>query len=224
MKNIFSCGIIGYGYMGKIRHNNINNIKNLKLKFICDTNTKLIPINSNYKIVNNYQLVINSDVDIIFVCTPNNLSPKIVIEGLKRKKNVFCEKPPAKNISEIKRIKKYLNNKSKLMFGFNHRFHPAVIKAKDLIKSNAVPIGLSTQSVADLKEMATRLLIPYDIVSDSELRLSKALNLPTFKVNNLVFVKRLTLIVESSIIKKVFYPIFPPDLHIHEVLAWLKKN
>ena len=43
----------------------------------------------------------------------------------------------------------------------------------DLIKYNSVPIGLSTQSVFDLKEMTTRLKIPYDVVSDKELKFSK---------------------------------------------------
>ena len=94
----------------------------------------------------------------------------------------------------------------------------------DLIKSNAITIGLSTQLVSDLKEVTTRLMIPYDILSDSELKFSKEMNLPTFKIKNFVYIKRLTLIIERSIIKKVFYPIFPPDLHIHEVLDWLKKN
>ena len=83
----------------------------------------------------------------------------------------------------------------------------------DLIKLNALPIGLSTQSVEDLKEMTNRLKIPYDVVSDSELNYSKLMNLPTFKIKEFVFIKRLTLIIEQSVIIKVFYPIFPPDLH-----------
>ena len=94
----------------------------------------------------------------------------------------------------------------------------------DLVKCNAIPIGLSTQSVPELKEMATRLYIPYDVVSDSELKFSKLMSLPTFKIKKFVFIKRLTLIIEQSVIIKVFYPIFPPDLHIYKVLNWLKNN
>ena len=93
----------------------------------------------------------------------------------------------------------------------------------DLIKNNAIPIGLSTQLVSDIKEMVTRLKIPYDVLSDSELKLTKEIDLPIFKIKNFVYIKRLTLIIERSIIKKVFYPIFPPDLHIHEVIDWLRK-
>ena len=94
----------------------------------------------------------------------------------------------------------------------------------DLIKLNAIPIGLSTQSVEDLKEMTKRLKIPYDVVSDATLQFVNLMKLPTFKVNQRVFIKRLTLIIENSIIKKVFYPIFPPDLHIKDVINWLKNN
>ena len=58
----------------------------------------------------------------------------------------------------------------------------------------------------------------------NELKFSKEMGLPSFKIKNFVYIKRLTLIVEQSIIKKVFYPIFPPDLHIYKVLNWLKNN
>ena len=94
----------------------------------------------------------------------------------------------------------------------------------ELINLNAIPIGLSTQSVEDLKEMTTRLNIPYDVLSDINLKFSKLFKLPTFKVEERVFIKRLTLIVENVLIKKVFYPVFPPDLHIKQVIKWLKSN
>ena len=94
----------------------------------------------------------------------------------------------------------------------------------DLIKLNAIPIGLSTQSVDDLKEMTKRLKIPYDVVSDANLNFANLIKLPTFKVDEKVFIKRVTLIIKNSIIKKVFYPIFPPNLHINDVINWLKNN
>ena len=74
----------------------------------------------------------------------------------------------------------------------------------DFINLNAVPIGLSTQSVSDIKEMTTRLLIPYDVVSDEYLTFVHQLKLPTFKIKDKIYVKRLTLIVEKSFIKNFF--------------------
>ena len=93
-----------------------------------------------------------------------------------------------------------------------------------LVNLNAVPIGVSTQSVEDLKEMSIRLLIPYDLLSDINLKLQNSLNLPIFSIDEKIYIKRLTLVIEKSVIKKVFYPIFPPHKHINEVVEWLKIN
>ena len=92
----------------------------------------------------------------------------------------------------------------------------------ELVGLNALPIGVSTQSINDLKEMTSRLRIPYDILSDQNLTLKNELNLPSFLIKDKVYLKRLTLIIEKNIIKKVFYPVYQPDKHIDEVLEWLK--
>ena len=94
----------------------------------------------------------------------------------------------------------------------------------ELIKLNSIPIGITSQKVDHNKEMTERLRIPFDILSDSSFELTKLIKLPTFSIDEKIFIKRLTIILEKSVIKKVFYPVFPPDLHINDVLAWLKKN
>ena len=94
----------------------------------------------------------------------------------------------------------------------------------EIISLNAVPIGISSQSVDDNKEMTTRLKVPYDVLSDEKLELSNELNIPTFLVDSKIFLRRITLIVEKKIIKKVFYPINDINKHIEEVLKWLKEN
>tara|TARA_B100001540_G_C15753680_1_gene618236 strand:- start:230 stop:784 length:555 start_codon:yes stop_codon:yes gene_type:complete len=94
----------------------------------------------------------------------------------------------------------------------------------ELIVQNSLPIGISTQSVEDLREMTIRLKIPYDILSDNQLKFAKSLKLPTFSIENKIFIERLTLIIEKSVIQHVFYPIFQPEKHIDEVLDWLSKN
>ena len=95
---------------------------------------------------------------------------------------------------------------------------------EELIKLNSVPIGITTQSIEDIKEMTKRLIIPYDVLSDEDLILAKLIKLPTFNIEEKIYIKRITLIIEKSIIKKVFYPIFPVEKHIFNVLKWLKEN
>ena len=62
------------------------------------------------------------------------------------------------------------------------------------------------------------------LLATSILRFAKKLNLPTFVIEDKVFLKRTTIIIEKSVIKKFFYPIFPPNKHVDEVIEWLKIN
>ena len=94
----------------------------------------------------------------------------------------------------------------------------------DLIVLNAVPIGISSQSVDYNKEMTSRLGIQFDVLSDEKLELKNLLNLPTFSIKDKIYLKRLTLIIEKKIVKKVFYPILSVNKHIDDVLKLLKKN
>ena len=84
--------------------------------------------------------------------------------------------------------------------------------------------GLSTQSNIYQAEMAARLHLPFPVLSDEKLELTRALGLPTMEVAGLTLIKRLALIVDDARIKHVFYPVFPPDRNAGDVLAWLKEN
>jgi len=81
--------------------------------------------------------------------------------------------------------------------------------------------GLSTQDTTYQREAAERRHLPFELLSDAGLELAGALNLPTFKVDGMKLIKRLTLIASDGAIVKVFYPVFPPDKNAEEVLAWL---
>ena len=84
--------------------------------------------------------------------------------------------------------------------------------------------GLSTQSNVYQAEMAARLHLPFPVLSDERLELTRALELPTMAVAGLTMIKRLALIVDDARITHVFYPVFPPDRNAGDVLAWLKEN
>jgi peroxiredoxin (alkyl hydroperoxide reductase subunit C) len=84
--------------------------------------------------------------------------------------------------------------------------------------------GLSTQDNAYQTEMASRLHLPFPVLSDEKLELTRTLRLPTMEVAGLMLIKRLALIIDDARITQVFYPVFPPDRNAAEVLAWLKEN
>ena len=95
---------------------------------------------------------------------------------------------------------------------------------ENFIQLNSLPIGISTQTIEDIKEMALRLGIQYDILSDSDLECVNKLKLPTFSVEGRTFIKRLTIIVEKNIIKKIFFPVVSLNKHVDDVIEWLKTN
>ena len=84
--------------------------------------------------------------------------------------------------------------------------------------------GLSTQSNAYQTEMASRLHLPFPVLSDEKLEMTRALSLPTMEVAGLTLIKRMALIIDDGRIIHVFYPVFPPDRNAGDVLAWLKDN
>jgi peroxiredoxin len=100
---------------------------------------------------------------------------------------------------------------------FRDHFHE--MKALDTLV-----FGLSTQTTEYQQEMAQRLHLPFEVLSDAELAFTKALRLPTFEVESKILLKRLTLILSGAEIVKVFYPVFPPDKNAEEVIEWLSTT
>jgi peroxiredoxin len=99
---------------------------------------------------------------------------------------------------------------------------------RDLIrdfKSLGVQVyGLSVQSPMVQKEFVSRNHISFPVLSDHEHQLTDRLNLPTFEFEGERLIKRMAFFIENSKIKKVFYPVFPPDKNAEEVLSWLKSR
>ena len=74
------------------------------------------------------------------------------------------------------------------------------------------------------REARERLQLPFQLLSDPNLWLKEVLRLPTFRIGNDEFYKRLTMIVEDGRIRKVFYPVFPPEENAQDVVHWIKRN
>jgi peroxiredoxin len=84
--------------------------------------------------------------------------------------------------------------------------------------------GLSTQDTAYQAEAASRLHLPFSILSDQKLAFTRALSLPTLSVDGMTLLKRMALVIDDGVITKAFYPVFPPDKNAEEVIAWLQAS
>ena len=83
--------------------------------------------------------------------------------------------------------------------------------------------GLSTQDSDYQREAVERLHLPFPLLSDVDLKLTRALNLPTFTVAGMTLLKRMVFVIDDGVMTKVFYPVFPPDRSAEEVVAWLRS-
>jgi len=81
--------------------------------------------------------------------------------------------------------------------------------------------GLSTQATAYQQEVASRLHLPFPLLSDERLALTGAMRLPTFTAGGMLLLRRITLVLDAGVVRQVFYPVFPPDRNAAEVMAWL---
>ncbi len=100
-----------------------------------------------------------------------------------------------------------------------YRDHHAELTALD-----ATVYGISTQDTDYQREAASRLHLPFSLLSDAQFKFSRALRLPTFTFMGMELIRRLTLIVRAGKIQEVFYPVFPPDADSERVIAWLSSH
>ena len=133
-------GIAGYGIIGRRRHDVINQNKYLEVVSACDK--EFIDISTKKDDFTHYQdyqsMIDNQDLDAVFVCMSNDIAAEVTIACLKQGIDVFCEKPPGINVEQVRDIiaAEAVNPGTKLMYGFNHRYHDAVIEALRICKSN----------------------------------------------------------------------------------------
>jgi len=141
-------GMVGYGFIGKVHTLSYLNLPfyyspvpaKLKMVGVCsspidDANLGIEQAGFEFATDNYKELLKRDDIDIIEICTPNYLHKEIIIEALNAGKHVNCEKPLAMNLSEARQIIDTANSHPKLIsqITFEYRYHPAMMRAKQLI-------------------------------------------------------------------------------------------
>ena len=129
--------IIGMGKMGRIRKQVLDAHPGFKVVAFCDLNSELADEFPDLTFSINWEKILNCDLDAVVVSAYNKVAPDIVCQALEKGLHVFCEKPPGKSVEDVNRIitaEKTTPN-AVLKFGFNHRFHSAIIEAKSIIDS-----------------------------------------------------------------------------------------
>ena len=131
-------GIAGYGVVGKKRRHFIDQHPKLNTVAVCDQSFKESGImDDGVRFLTNYKNLIEEPLDILFVCLPNYLAPEVTIAGFERGLHVFCEKPPGRDVHDIKKVIAAERKHPGLLlkYGFNHRYHDSVAEALRIIQS-----------------------------------------------------------------------------------------
>ena len=130
-------GIIGMGKMGRIRLKETEAHEAFEIVALTDVNSDVAREFPQYKFCEDWKQVLDQDLDVVFVCTYNQFIPEITCEALGRGLHVFSEKPPGRTVQDIEQMRTAEEKAGDRVFkfGFNHRFHYAVMEAKAMIES-----------------------------------------------------------------------------------------
>ncbi len=131
-------GIAGYGIVGKRRREIIDRHEQLQTVAVCDQKFEQNgQLPDGVLCFSNYQELVRQPLDILFVSLPNYLAADVCIAALERGLHVFCEKPPGRDVADIKRVIETEQRHQGLLlkYGFNHRYHESVREALRIVRS-----------------------------------------------------------------------------------------
>lgn len=90
---------------------------------------------------------------------------------------------------------------------------------------DATVVGISAQPIEEQESFARRMHMPFPLLNDADLLLAEPeLSLPTFTAGGMTLYRRVTLIAERSVVRHVFYPVFPPSENASDVVRWLTAH
>jgi predicted dehydrogenase len=130
-------GIVGAGLIGEKR---AANAPGGMLVAVCDPVAERavkLAQGAGAAVDKNWQaLVRRKDVDAVLVCTPHDQLAECAAGALNAGKHVLVEKPGGRNAAEVQSLIEAARRANKVLrVGFNHRFHPAFQKAKQILQS-----------------------------------------------------------------------------------------
>jgi predicted dehydrogenase len=133
-------GIIGLGFQGKIHLRNSLRLKGVNVLGVADVADKALNYAKEIGVKNVYKnyedLLRNDQLDAVIISLPNFLHMDCAVKAAKAGKNIFLEKPLARNVEEGKKIASSIRkNNVKAMIGFDLRFNPVLRKVREELNS-----------------------------------------------------------------------------------------
>ncbi len=158
MKKI-NWGIIGLGNIANKFADSFSEVNNCSLKGIASKNNdslksfkKIFNIEDKFCFNNYKDLILSTDIDIIYIALPNSFHAKYITECIENKKSVLVEKPAVINLKEFKNLKKVIGqNKTYFTEGFMYRYLPYLLNLKEIILNRSLGDVVEIKSVFNSK-------------------------------------------------------------------------
>jgi len=134
--------IIGCGLIGKKRLAGLP--AGSKLAVACDTNLSraeelVKQANTGHAIADFRQAVVDSGVDAVIVATINSALAEVSAAAIRAGKPVLVEKPAGISVQQIDGLIALADRHGICVrVGFNHRYHPAFLKAREILASGVM--------------------------------------------------------------------------------------
>lgn len=147
-----SVGVIGCGLIGQRRAECASTHLRSKLTVVCDIDQSVgNRVASKYAVdaSDDWRCVVERrDVDVLIVSTPNGYLREVASAGLEAGKHVLIEKPMGRNLAEAQSLGRTAGASGRLLkIGFNHRFHPAIDKAKRVFENGDIGEVINVRAV-----------------------------------------------------------------------------
>ena len=155
---ILKVGIAGYGIVGKRRRHYIDLHPSLKTVAVSDQAFEGRGVlDDGVTYCSDFRDLNNKALDVIFVCLSNDVTAEATIRGLQSGFHVFCEKPPGRNVEEIRSVLSVYENLTGLVlkYGFNHRYHDSVSDAIGIINSKDLGNVINLRGVYGKSKLIT---------------------------------------------------------------------
>jgi len=133
-------GIIGLGYIGKMHLRHGLKLKNAHIVGVADVSKRALDEAKSLGVKKTFtdyqQLLKEADLDSVIIGLPTHLHLDCAVKAIEAEKNVFLEKPMARNVQEAKEIVSAAQRHSvKLMIGYPHRFNSPFCRLKERIEN-----------------------------------------------------------------------------------------
>ncbi|MCG3203444.1 MAG: Inositol 2-dehydrogenase/D-chiro-inositol 3-dehydrogenase [Elusimicrobia bacterium] len=133
-------GIIGAGLVGAKRADSLSDARLVAVQDKDHSRAKVLAEKHRATVEKDWRdLIARDDIEVVVVSTSHDMLSECSQAALSAGKHVLVEKPGGRNIEEIQRqINASEKFKKILRVGYNHRFHPALQKAKEIVEGHSL--------------------------------------------------------------------------------------